>query len=293
MGSVGTFFVRSKQAGVSLTRLDQLLRGTPPETLVKAAITPLRSALPETPYIKKAAPHRLETLRTVGLTYQFQNGNKGITGVNLHLRRSTFTVITGRIGSGKTTLLRALLGLLPPQKGTVYWNEEVISARGAFLQPPRVAYTAQIPALFSESVKDNILLGLPDGGGELNRAIKAAVLEPDLEQWEDGLDTIVGPRGMKLSGGQRQRIAAARMFVRDPELFIFDDISSALDVDTEYRLWRRLFEREDLTCLVVSHRRAALDYADHIIVLENGRVRDEGTLEELFKRNEEIRRIYE
>ena len=118
--------------------------------------------------------------------------------------------------------------------------------------------------------------------------------KPDILELEDGLETLVGPKGVKLSGGQIQRSAAARMFVRDPELLVFDDLSSALDVETERILWERLFSRVDRpTCLVVSHRRPALRRADHIVVLQDGRVADEGTLAELLVRCEEMQWLWE
>ncbi|UUZ86935.1 hypothetical protein LJK88_31715 [Paenibacillus sp. P26] len=106
--------------------------------------------------------------------------------------------------------------------------------------PPRGAYTPQIPRLYSDTLANNILLGLPPDRDRLNRAIHSAVLEPDLERLPLGLETVIGPRGVKLSGGQAQRTAAARMFVREAQLLVFDDLSSALDVDTERRLWERL-----------------------------------------------------
>ena len=289
---VGLFFPRFKQAGVAFERMNRLLQGAPPITLVKKTASYLRGPLPAVPYTPKTAADRLETFSATELTHLFPGSDNGVRNIHLHLRRGSFTVITGRIGAGKTTLLRTLLGLLPKDAGELCWNGQPVSNPAEFLVPPRVAYTAQIPALFSDSLRDNILLGLPETQVDLDYAIHAAVLEQDLLQLDHGLDTIVGPRGVKLSGGQKQRSAAARMFVRQPELLVFDDLSSALDVETERKLWERLFERHDATCLVVSHRRAALRRADHIIVIKDGAIVDEGGLDELLIRCEEMQWLW-
>lgn len=293
VGSVSSLFVRYKQVGISFERITEFLQGGSPRELVKKKPIYLNGALPPAPIIVKTDEHRLTCLEVSNLTYHHSNSAAGIQGINLHLTRGSFTVITGRIGSGKTTLLEVLLGLLPRSAGEIRWNGSLIDDPFSFFVPPRIAYVAQVPQLFSETLRDNILMGLPAEPTTLSSAIKTAVLEPDLQELGQGLDTLVGPRGIKLSGGQVQRSAAARAFVRTPELLIFDDLSSALDVETEHTLWTRVLERPDTTCLVVSHRQAVLQRADRIIVLKDSKVEAEGTLKALLEHSEEMQLIWQ
>jgi ABC-type multidrug transport system fused ATPase/permease subunit len=234
----------------------------------------------------------LERLQVRGLTHRFPDGEEGLEDVDLGVERGSFTVITGKIGSGKSTLVRALLGLVP-STGAIYWNEELVDDPASFFVPPRSAYTAQVPRLFSESLADNIALGKRATRERLREAVQLAVLDPDLERMEHGLETMVGARGVKLSGGQVQRSAAARMLATEAELLVFDDLSSALDLHTEAELWKRLFEKREATCLVVSHRKAALARADQILLMDRGRLIDQGRLSELLDRSPLMRELWE
>ncbi|PPS43303.1 ABC transporter ATP-binding protein [Chroococcidiopsis sp. TS-821] len=298
ISSLGGFLALSKQTKVSFERMGSLVQddGVLAATNLVAPqplyLDNLWGKKPKLPLVVQ--PYRdeqsyLNKLQAVNLTYFYPGSNRGIVDINLTLQRGNITVITGRIGSGKTTLLRVLLGLLPKQAGTIYWNGKEVTDPANFFVPPRSAYTPQVPQLFSGTLQENITLGLQQGN--IEQAIALAAFDRDLATMPEGLETVIGTKGMRLSGGQLQRAAAARMFVHQPELLVFDDLSSALDIETEQLVWSRLFAASTQdkiaestwqpTCLAVSHRPAVLSRADNIIVLAEGRVVVEGRFDEI------------
>jgi ATP-binding cassette subfamily B protein len=272
VASVG---IHQRQADVSVERMARLLPDRSPAGVVAPAATVLRDGPGPFPPVavgrpeQRSGPDRLERLDARELTV-LHPGGEGIVDVDLTLDRGSLTVVTGPVGAGKSTLMRGLLGLVALDRGEVRWNGELVEDSSHVLVPPRVAYLPQVPRLFSEPLRDAILLGVePDG---LLEAVRLACLEADVEWMPDGLRTVVGAKGVRLSGGQIQRTAAARAFVRRPELLVIDDLSSALDVETEARIWRQLLDSgATTTLLVVSHRPAVLERADQVVELVAGR----------------------
>jgi ABC-type multidrug transport system fused ATPase/permease subunit len=320
----GSFLALSKQSEVAFERMEGLLDckanaivahhplylppiigQTPPlpsvDQLQQISSTPPNERASNVPSLSREArgnhnqvtTEPLQELVARNLTYYYPGNEltsqrsryRGIADISLRLTRGSFTAVTGAVGAGKTTLLQVLLGLLPHQAGERYWNGQRIANPSQFFTPPRSAYTPQVPQLFSTTLRENILLGLERSEAELRQAIALATFDRDLSMMPDGLDTLVGSKGMRLSGGQLQRVAAARMFIRQPDLLVFDDLSSALDLETEQTLWSRLFQLRSSawtpTFLVVSHRPAVLERADRILLLNNGNVQLEGTFADL------------
>lgn len=289
----GYMVFQHKRLKVSFDRMRMLFRPGEEDRIMDHREIYLYEDPPELPVISRDNREKLEEVAVRNLTYQYPNSNHGIKDVNLELKRGQFLVITGRIGSGKSTLVRTLLGLLPKQSGSIHWNGTEIDP-AQFLTPPRAAYTPQVPRLFSDTLKENMVQGKRSRVEEsLERAMNLAVMNKDVGDLEKGLDTLVGPRGVMLSGGQIQRAATARMLLTDSDLYIFDDLSSALDVETEQQVWDGLFKEEDVTCIAVSHRRAALSKADHIIVMKDGRIEAEGSLRELLESCEEMQLLWQ
>ncbi|MGH9212188.1 MAG: ATP-binding cassette domain-containing protein [Acidimicrobiales bacterium] len=257
----------TRQASVSVERLAELFPQPEPARIVSAHPVPLRAGPGDLiPTTADSGPeHRLERLDVRGLTVR----RAGLHDVDLIVERGSLTVVTGPVGSGKSTLLRAVLGLVARDAGEIGWNGELVHDPSTVMVPPRAAYVAQTPRLFSEPLADAILLGVDRS--RVDSAVRLACLEDEVAWMPEGLATVVGARGVRLSGGQVQRTATARALVRQPELLVIDDVSSALDVGTEAQLWRGLLDDGGGAgvgaLLVVSHRPAVLARADQVLEL--------------------------
>ena len=295
---LGDFIPVYQQAKVSFERIETLIQNheesVTGDDIVEHGPIYEKENFPPFQPINRTDNDYLKNLSVRNLSYHYPGTEKGISDISIEIPRGSVTVVTGRIGSGKTTLLRAILGLIPKNTGELYWNGNEVDNPTEFMIPPRAAYTPQIPYLFSETLENNILLNVPKETADLENSVRLAVFEDEIDEFEEKYETLVGPKGVRLSGGQKQRLAAARMFVREPELLVFDDLSSALDVETEQKLWERLFSsQKEITCLAVSHRPLALHKADNVIILKDGKIEGQGRLSDLLRTNEEMRRLWE
>ena len=268
---VGRVLARRKQAGVAFARMSALVAEADAGNTVRPRTLPIDPRdQQDRPEVIRPARIPLERLDVDGLTVSY-GARPVLHDVSFSVRRGEFVVITGQVGAGKSTLLRSLLGLAwqADVDGSVCWNGTEIEDRSAFLVPPNAAFLSQVPQLISDSVADNVTLG-PVDADALDRSFRLAAVGDDIAEMPDGAATLIGPRGLRLSGGQRQRLATARALVHSPELVVLDDLSSALDVETEVQLWTNLADAA-MTVIAVSHRAVAFDRADQVLRLDAGR----------------------
>ena len=195
--------------------------------------------------------------------------------------------IVGKTGSGKTTFVKQLLREYPAGDGEIALSGVPLGRLTKEQVRDWIGYVPQDHILFSRSVRENILFGRPDATEEdISETIRLSYFEKDLEMLTEGLDTLVGEKGVALSGGQKQRISIARALVKNPEILILDDSLSAVDAKTEAKIIENIqAERSGKTTIITTHRLSGVQHADWIIVLDDGRIVEEGTHEELLEMN--------
>ncbi|MBT2700158.1 ATP-binding cassette domain-containing protein [Bacillus sp. ISL-40] len=222
------------------------------------------------------------------VTFRYPSSkNDNLKNVDVKLLQGQTLGIVGKTGSGKTTFIKQLLRQYPLGTGEV--SISGVSLEEQTLNQVRnwIGYVPQDHVLFSRSVKDNILFGRTDASDEeLETAIDLAAFRKDLEMLPEGLATLVGEKGVALSGGQKQRISIARALIKNPVILILDDSLSAVDAKTEKQIIDNIrLVRTDKTTIITTHRMSAIEHADHIIVLDEGKIVEEGTHEQLIEQD--------
>lgn len=217
--------------------------------------------------------------------FYYEEGKQSLHVKALEVPKGKKIAIVGASGSGKTTLAQLLVGLYPLDKGDILFDGVSIRQIGLDVVRENVYLVLQNPQLFNDTIKNNLLLGYEASEDEIQKALKLAQLSDFVESLQNGLETQIGKHGIKLSGGQRQRLSIARMILQNPNIIILDESTSALDVHTETKLFNELENYfEDKTMIIIAHRLSTIRKADYIYVLDFGEIVEEGSAEELMKK---------
>ncbi|UCD64112.1 MAG: ABC transporter ATP-binding protein [Candidatus Zixiibacteriota bacterium] len=279
MFDIGQFLVKSRQSAVSINRLVQLEKTEP--MVIDDGGGSQESDL-------------AGSIRFEDVTFAFADSDRPIlAGLTLDIEAGSTVALVGRVGSGKSWLVNLLPRLVDPSGGRITLNGRDL--RRFRLEDLRrhIGYVPQEPMLFSDTVRNNIILGREISDELLKWAIDVAQLKDEVAAFPKGLETFIGTRGMSISGGQKQRLGLARALVGKPAILILDDCTSALDSRTEAALWERLHQvLPGMTAILITHRPDTLQRADKIIVLAEGVMVEAGSHDDLVARGGQYARIY-
>ena len=233
------------------------------------------------------------TFKNVYFKYD-QTGIEIFKSFNLKIKSGKVLGIVGKVGSGKTSVVDLISRIYDPQKGDIFIGDKNLKSIEISELRSLISYVPQNNFLFSESIKNNIEFGNPNSSiDDITNAAKLAEIDLEIEKFEKGYNTILGERGVTLSGGQAQRISIARSFIKDSEIYLFDDCFSSLDSDTEDRILKNLKNNfQDKTLIIISHRVSCVKHADNIIVLDKGKIIQNGSHNELLKKEGHYRDLY-
>ena len=296
-GGVSGLVPAIQRSLASLQRIWAVLDETP--EVEAAGLTPTRPRRPRAAGLAPASPRRPDSVdralptdlrgdvRLEGITFDYEDGTRALSDVSLDVRAGEVIALVGRSGAGKSTLVQLLPRLYEPSLGRVLLDDRPLGHYPLTWLRRRIGVVPQDVFLFNRSVRDNIAYATPDADdGRILTACVDAHADEFIARLVDGLDTVVGERGVRLSGGEKQRLAIAREFLRDPPLLILDEATSNLDAESE-EMVRDAVQRlmAGRTCFVIAHRLSTVRIADRIVVLDAGRIVELGRHDELLTRD--------
>lgn len=236
---------------------------------------------------------RTTSINIEQVCFRYGDGPPVLDNVNLFIEAGEKVALVGASGGGKTTLVQILLGLYLPESGRVCFDGVPVEQIGLDVVRDNVATVLQHPALFNDSVRNNLTLGRTINDEVLWQVLGVAQLDDVIRNLDDGLNARVGRDGIRLSGGQRQRLAVARMVLSDPKVVILDEATSALDTTTEQNLHQALRTfLQGRTTLIIAHRLSAVRQADRALVFDGGRIVEDGHHDELIRNDGLYARLY-
>ena len=217
--------------------------------------------------------------------FSYEDNNHVLEDINFTINKGETIGVVGKTGSGKTTFIKQLLRLYPIKENTLLLDGKGIEQYYDYSVREKIGYAPQEYQLFSKSIKENVLFYRYDLEDRLEEVLEQADIKKDISRFKDGIDTLVGENGLSLSGGQKQRLGIARALLSNPEILILDDSLSAVDSNTEKAIIENIKKtREGKTNIIVAHRISAVRHADKIVVLDNGKILNFGTHDELLEK---------